>query len=137
MIQHGAKTWKDTEYSWVDMFRSCSAGRITYITTLSQGVINTAILAMDFALLYLKKCNGAEAKTTLMSVTAASLGINTFFMAVCIFLKLRYYCCDAYSPLEEDRIKQEKCCYDTTITVSVAYILMNTVALVSCYFFCK
>lgn len=130
-------SWIKTEYYWWQMTSECNVSQNACIAMVGQAAINAVVLAGDVVIFSLQECSGGFNKAV-MAATSSALAINTLFLGLVIYLKARNHCGIADSFLKEaNKIRREKCCYDSTIVFSTVYIVMNAAALVAWRYFCK
>lgn len=129
--------WGSVEYNWRQMFKECDVNHRGCIPLVGQGALNGLVLSGDVVVFALNKCSG-DLNTAVIVATSCALAVNTFFLGLVLYLKASYHRGELQPVLKNvSDIKREKCCYDSTIGFSVAYIAMNVGAIVAWHFFCQ
>jgi len=129
--------WLDVQYNWRQMFVECDVKQRSCVPLVAQGLINGAVLSGDVIVMALNKCSG-DLNTAVLVATSCAMVVNTFFLGLVLYLKSSYHRGELQPVLKNvSDIKREKCCYDSTIGLSVAYLAMNVGAIVAWHFLCN
>ncbi len=122
--------WLRTDYSWCEMLTTCDMGLNSGLLMAFQGVINTGALVGSAVIFF--KDDSQNYLPLGIGITAGALAVNCLFLSTVCFLKYRYRCCkQSFVFTDMDKIMREKCCYDTTIGLSVVFTLLTTATLVT------
>ncbi|MBS0629414.1 MAG: hypothetical protein JSS30_04215 [Verrucomicrobia bacterium] len=129
-------SWRNVDYNCREMVLECDFARNGCAIMGAQGAMNVAVTAIDFSALMLTDCAGGWS-LAVVAITSSALAINSLLLISTIGLTCRNYFGEKPFLKDAVEIRHEKCCYHSTIGLSLFYIAGNVATLVCWYLFCK